>query len=385
MKSIDLSNLPTFQSGNNKGKIDWVSSIGYKIKFTYNNISDSLLIKDYNKNNFYVLIEYNSKTMNIRSTNLKQCRIGKLFGFREYKFKIGDIINTRSGQMQILKLTKKSNNKKTVNEKAYICKCLNCGYQKIMRQHSIIAGNGCEKCGDGVSYPEKFVIAMLSQLQIDFQVQKIFKWSGKKRYDIYIPQHKIIIEVNGEQHYTDAFNTTATAVQKEDNLKKKLALKHNIKNYIFINARKSTMEYISNSILNSNISKFYDLNSINWNKCDIQASNSYIKLVCEDWNNNKTVKELSKKYHLCTDTIQIYLRKGNNLHWCVYDKHINMSKSYKITKKVICITTGKEFNSIKEATEYYKIYQSGISDCCRGRISFAGKLNGEKLRWKYVA
>ena len=59
----------------------------------------------------------------------------------------------------------------------------------------------------------------------------------------------------------------------------------------------------------------------------------------------------------------------------------NISK--KLSKKVVCVTTGKIFNSIKEASNYYKC--SGISNCCEGTYKSAGKLpNGTKLQWKYV-
>ena len=52
------------------------------------------------------------------------------------------------------------------------------------------------------------------------------------------------------------------------------------------------------------------------------------------------------------------------------------------SKKVICITTGKIFNSITEASNYYNV--SHISSCCRGELNSAGKLNGEPLKWKYL-
>ena len=51
--------------------------------------------------------------------------------------------------------------------------------------------------------------------------------------------------------------------------------------------------------------------------------------------------------------------------------------------KVICITTGRIFDCIKDAKKHYSC--SNISECCRGKIQSAGKLpNGTPLKWKYL-
>ena len=59
-----------------------------------------------------------------------------------------------------------------------------------------------------------------------------------------------------------------------------------------------------------------------------------------------------------------------------------MSKAQ--SKKVICITTGKKFDSIKEAATHYNVlYPQYISKCCRRLCETAGELNGKPLKWKY--
>ena len=51
--------------------------------------------------------------------------------------------------------------------------------------------------------------------------------------------------------------------------------------------------------------------------------------------------------------------------------------------KVICTTTGKIFDCIKDAEKYYSC--SGISHCCKGKRKHAGKLSGWiELKWKYL-
>ena len=54
--------------------------------------------------------------------------------------------------------------------------------------------------------------------------------------------------------------------------------------------------------------------------------------------------------------------------------------------KVICITTNKTFDTMKEATIFYKVSQSSITMCCQGKYKYAGKhpVTGEKLVWKYL-
>ena len=91
-----------------------------------------------------------------------------------------------------------------------------------------------------------------------------------------------------------------------------------------------------------------------------------------------------------------------NLEWC--DRKYNnnygtrtqrfsesMKGKYKGSKnpaarKVQCITTGKKFNCIKEASEYYYVDKHSIGECCKGKYKSAGKhpITGEKLIWKYI-
>ena len=55
-------------------------------------------------------------------------------------------------------------------------------------------------------------------------------------------------------------------------------------------------------------------------------------------------------------------------------------------KKVICVTTGQVFNTIKEAQTFFNIKNhSGIVNCCQGKRKSAGKhpITGEKLIWEY--
>ena len=87
------------------------------------------------------------------------------------------------------------------------------------------------------------------------------------------------------------------------------------------------------------------------------------------------------EYEKCSeDDVQKYLE------WCKPNlKRDNLKgKNNPIARKVICITTGKIFETIKEANEFYNINCSHISDCCKGKRNYCGKLkDGTKLVWEY--
>lgn len=88
-----------------------------------------------------------------------------------------------------------------------------------------------------------------------------------------------------------------------------------------------------------------------------------------------------------------------NLEWCTYEYNNNyMNRNKKLSKslkgkvtlgekayrKVICITTLKVFNSIKEASLFYNCNKNTICMVCRGERNFSGKLaDGTKLKWMY--
>lgn len=109
------------------------------------------------------------------------------------------------------------------------------------------------------------------------------------------------------------------------------------------------------------------VNNLEW--CDYRYNNNY-----------GTMKERISK-----------TLKGKNAgekHHMYGKHHTPESKrkmSKKLSKKVICLTTGEVFNSLQEASKKMKISCSGISECCRNKKQTAGihPITGEKLKWEY--
>lgn len=187
-------------------------------------------------------------------------------------------------------------------------------------------------CRDGISYPEKLMRNILIEQKIDFIYQadkNILSWADKYRYDFYFQDSNTILEMNGEQHYKNSFlNTDINKQIETDKLKKELAIKNGIKNYIQINCEKSTLDYIKNNIEKSDLYSILNINSnnINYNKCDELSTKNIVKQVCDYYKNNECLlpKDLTSIFILSEDTIRKYLHIGNRFGWCNYQPKINL-------------------------------------------------------------
>lgn len=400
--SINIDNLIRFKEGNNKGHIDWISNIGKNLKFKYDDIIGELKIIDYIKKGQKVFIEYNNKTHIIKTFNLVNCKIGYILerNTSEYRYKEGDLVLTKTGYIKILECIK-LNNKKEVPEKAYKYQCMNCNYIGNKTETHILNLTGCPECNDNVSYPEKYFTNFLKQINVEYIWQKSFDWSKRIRYDFYIPSINCIIETHGFEHYNKNLNwcnNNYEDVHLNDVYKETLANTNKIKYYVIIDCQKSNPEYIKESICNSNLISILktNINNMDWNKCHINSCFSYVRVIADLWNEGYTTHKLiTEKTGLSITSIKNYLKKATTLGLCCYDRNIMTRSTFKYNgrihsndKRIRCINTGEEFNSIKEATIKYSLYKSAINDYLSGKkhLTYAGKHpdTGEKLTWEYI-
>lgn len=91
--------------------------------------------------------------------------------------------------------------------------------------------------------------------------------------------------------------------------------------------------------------------------------------------------------HIDTDTTN---NKVENLRWFTPKEQLNDNELTKerhrnsLGKKIICTTTNKEFDTVREAANYYGCNDSNIIKCCKGSRKTHGILpDGTKLEWKY--
>ena len=126
------------------------------------------------------------------------------------------------------------------------------------------------------------------------------------------------------------------------------------------------------------------------------------RIIC--LNNNKifdSIAEATNFYNISTNANLIECCQGKR-NFCGKDEHgekliwryldsndniiepdIKCIKSN--ARKVICVTTNKIFNYIKEGADFYNIKQTNITACCQGKQNYHGTLeDGTKLVWRYL-
>lgn len=218
-------------------------------------------------------------------------------------------------------------------------------------------------CGDGISYPNKYMYALLEQLKISFQPEKSFNWSNSKRYDFYVEHNglKIIIEMHGRQHYTRCMphsGRTLIDEQENDLYKEKIANSNGIDSYYQINASKSDGEYIKNSIIESGLLDDLNIlcNDIDWEKCEKFATGNFIKQFCEYLSMHKDMSlvDMADIFNISVTTATKYEKIGRKYGWSNYDRKITVKEKSiqgKIDhrqKPIYCLTNDKYYRSASE-------------------------------------
>ena len=481
VRKVFLDDLPRWENGTNKGKVNWNLSIGYKVKFIYNDIEGwleilkhEIIIQSKRKRNF-LTIKYNNIVKTINADKLLEGKIGNIIGTKttEFKIKIGTTLKDNNRDITITDKEYKVNNKSNgyiQNEKWYKYTCNKCGWtegwivegnlnkgkgcgcccatprtivlgintiwdtdrwmcdlgvsEEDAKTHTYGSGDkvkvtcpNCEmvrkviisdiyrnktiscNCNDGKPYSEKAMFNILEQLKINFipQLNKSnFEWCDKYSYDFYLNDYNIAIETHGIQHYKDSsgvFVKTLEETQKNDEYKKQLAITNGIKeeNYIVLDCRWSGLEWIKNSILNSNIAKVFDLSIINWSEVETFALSNRVKEACNLWSLKiYSIKDISNIMKLCKNTVVSYLKKGSQLElsWCDYNPREETKKGIgklnKMGNNVICLEnllvfeTAHEYDRQSENIFGIKLGYSCISRSCRLNKPYKG------FHFKYI-
>lgn len=399
MRKVFLGELPKLGKGN---KINWKSSIGESISFIYDDTDGILDITNYNVKNHRVFVKYNNIEYNLYTDDLLNNKLGSI---------VNNISNKAKWMIKYL-ANKEDSIKFTVgSEKSIKFICPDCGASLIKVIKNVYNNKKVNCiCGDSISYPEKFIANLLSQVHTNFKFQltnKNFNWCNNYKYDFYINDFNCIIETHGLQHYEESFNRIVSTKkirnlkeeQENDRRKEQLAKDNGIEHYIVLDCRKSELEWIKKSVLDSELLTLFNYNEsdIDWLKCEEYALSNLVKQACEYKSNdpNLTTSEIGQLLNISGKTIKEYLKLGSKYNWCVYDpkkehqrvasltnnKHTKSVEIFKNDMSLGVFISASELSRISENLFGVKLSQSRISNFCLAR----SKLNNYKgFTFKFV-
>lgn len=326
---------------------DIKNSVGKKIGFRcqYNEMplqEKWLSIKDTTKDSLYIILENNVK---LQFAHLK----------KDYNFiRCLNFSNLTKDTYKYIKNDEDKNRYIKSNDYIEVI-CPNCGNRKKVTFANLKYNKfSCDKCSDGISFPEKFISSVLNQLKIEYQKQFMFN-GFKYMYDFYLPKYDCIIEVHGKQHYKDTGFSTFKEEHENDMIKYDLCVLNGYeynKNFFIIDARESTLEWIKNKLLESKLSEIFDLTEVNWCECLEYASSSIQREIWEYWRihvneNNEllSLRELAKKFNIknSSKTVSYYLKNGNDCGKCRYNDKEQLSRSGSKGYYIIDVMNKKEY------------------------------------------
>lgn len=249
---------------------------------------------------------------------------------------INDIATTCKEMIPFL-LNKEDAYKYTkTSSKKIMFKCIHCNHPFEKQISNVYyQGFSCGKCGDGISYPNKFMYNLLTQLNVEFIAEYSPNWAidetgRQRRYDFYIPSRKLIIEMDGGiGHGNSEWSISKEESLRIDRWKDYIALINDIKVIrICSNYSDDRFNYICETIKSSDIKNMFELSSIDFTKCHEYSVSTLVKEACELWCTGRfnSTKELGKFMKLDCGTVRRYLKNGVELGWCNYDAKEEMIK-----------------------------------------------------------
>ena len=153
MKKIFTNNLPKWECGINKGKIKWSDTVGYDLKFIYNDLIDYISIIDvYKENNItYLKVKFKERVKCISLPSLLNCCLGNIIGVntKDFKLQIGQNIKDSKRDFIIIDReyrSKVKTNNSIQNWKWYKYHCNKCGAELWMEERNLLKGNKCSCC-----------------------------------------------------------------------------------------------------------------------------------------------------------------------------------------------------------------------------------------------
>lgn len=204
----------------------------------------------------------------------------------------------------------------------------------------------CPICGKTKSFPNRFMYALLRNANVNFKCEKTFDWSDNKKYDFYLNDFNIIIEMHGKQHYDKDFFDTCKEIRENDKYKKRLALSNGVtfENYVEIDSRYSEFTFIKQNVLNSILKNYIDFSTVDWDKIANDITLNPLKEACRLWDEgNHDIQKIADiiGYHLSTTSE--FLRKGELLGITTYTTEISHELGFQKSRETYYQRFGQPF------------------------------------------
>lgn len=199
--------------------------------------------------------------------------------------------------------------------------CQQCG--KIVRQKSIKNVHKrrqvpCPYCVNSVSYPERYVMTLLEQMQVSFVHQYTVRFTQNGRnthykYDFYDRERGLVIETHGQQHYEPGTferigGHTLEEIQRIDAEKARYATQVLRLNYVELDCRRSDPNWIRREAVKK--LSFYPLDTVDWEAVRQSANKSVVLQIIELSKQGYTQSQIGKIVHMSAATVCLKLRKA---------------------------------------------------------------------------
>lgn len=271
-------------------------------------------------------------------------------------------------------------------------RCPYCNEKKIYKPSYIARRNfmPCECNTKSMSYPEMVMFNLLKYLHEEFYREKRFPWcnfdiKGENTYGVFdfvLKVRKIIIEMDGGFHdKNETFFGKYRDVQYRDKQKDYLALKNGYK-IIRIDSTVSDITFLKENIKKSELSKYLNLSSVDWNEIEEKSRDNIHKEICEYKKAHPEcfVSDIATHFNLKNDFVRESLKSGDKIGWCVYNPKEEVKRRNKIYnmgfKKGVCHDFTKRYIEVckydldgnyletyKSKKEAAEIYGSGVYGC----------------------
>jgi very-short-patch-repair endonuclease len=102
------------------------------------------------------------------------------------------------------------------NDKKFWFNCKICNDEYIQSPNNKTRGSGCPKC---VNKTEQIIANYLKEMEINF-IRQYNIGNINKFYDFYLPDHRMIIEIDGPQHFIQVSNWTSPEETLQNDIQK---------------------------------------------------------------------------------------------------------------------------------------------------------------------